>query len=80
MFWVGMFSREVKRLRAAPVREIMSPVPPDIGADSSLMEAAYLLVQQGARRLVVTRHGGIVGIIREQELFFEIDRILRADS
>ncbi len=80
MFWVGMFTREVKRLRAAPVREIMSPVPPDIGADSSLMEAAYLLVQQGARRLVVIRHGGIVGIIREQELFFEIDRILRADS
>jgi CheY-like chemotaxis protein len=79
MFWVGMFTREVTRLRAAPVREFMSPVPPDIGADASLMEAAYLMVQQGARRLVVTRHGGIVGIIREQELFFEIDRILCAD-
>jgi CBS domain-containing protein len=79
MFWVGMFTREVTRLRAAPIREIMSPVPPDIAADASLMEAAYMLVQQGARRLVVTRHGGIVGIVREQELFFEIDRILYAD-
>lgn len=79
MFWIGMFTREIVRLRAAPVREIMSPVPPDIAAEASLMEAAYVMIQQCARRLVVTRHGGIVGIIREQDLFFEIDRILRAD-
>jgi len=80
MFWVGMFTREVARLRAVPVREIMSPVPPDINADASLMEAAYMMTQAGARRLLVTRHGGIVGIVREQELFFEIDRILRAEA
>lgn len=80
MFWVGMFTREVARLRAVPVREIMSPVPPEIDADASLMEAAYMMTQEGARRLLVTRHGGIVGIIREQELFFEIDRILRAEA
>jgi CheY-like chemotaxis protein len=77
MFWVGMFSREVARLRNVRVSDFMSPVPPDIDADASLMEAAYLMVQKGARRLVVTRHGGIVGIIREQELCFEIDRLLR---
>ena len=61
-------------LRKVQVREIMSPVPPEVASDASLMEAAYLMVQRGARRLVVTRHGGIIGIIREQELFFEIDR------
>ena len=77
MFWVGMFTREVVRLRNVRVSDIMSPVPHDIAADASLMEAAYQMVQKGARRLVVTRHGGIVGIIREQELCFEIDRLLR---
>jgi len=80
MFWVGMFTREVARLRQVPVREIMSAVPSDIDADASLMEAAYMMTQAGARRLLVTRHGGIVGIVREQELFFEIDRILRAEA
>ena len=77
MFWVGMFTREMARLRKVRVREVMSPVPPEVPADASLMEAAYLMVQRGARRLVVTRHGGIVGIIREQELFFEIDRLIQ---
>jgi DNA-binding response OmpR family regulator len=80
LFWVGMFTREVGRLRKVQVREIMSPVPPEVPSDASLMEAAYVMVQQGARRLVVTRHGGIVGIIREQELFFEIDREIRSES
>jgi len=51
-------------------------VPPAIAANAPLMEAAYAMVQQGARRLVVERGGVIVGVIREQELFFEIDRVL----
>ena len=76
MFWVGMFTREVMRLRTVRVREIMSPAPPAIGADASLMEAAYVMVQQDARRLLVTRHGAVAGVIREQELFFEIGRLL----
>ncbi len=80
MFWVGMFTREVARMRTIRVSEIMSAVPPDIAADSSLMEAAFMMVQNSCRRLVVTRHGGIVGIIREQELFFEMDRLLRDGS
>ncbi|HSO24552.1 MAG TPA: response regulator [Chondromyces sp.] len=80
MFWVGMFTREVARLRNVRVSDIMSPVPPDIAGDASLMEAAYVMVQKGARRLVVTRHGGIVGIIREQELCFEIDRLLHDEK
>jgi signal-transduction protein with cAMP-binding, CBS, and nucleotidyltransferase domain len=40
------------------------------------MEAAYVMVHRGARRLVVERGGRIVGVIREQELFFEMDRLL----
>ena len=76
MFWVGMFTREVEAIGSTRVGDIMSPVPPSIAADATLMEAAYVTVQRGARRLVVERDGQIVGVIREQELFFEMDRLL----
>ena len=80
MFWVGMFSREVMRFRSVRVREILSPVPLEIAADATLMEAAYVMNRQGARRLIVEQRGGIVGVVREQELFFEMDRILIESS
>jgi CheY-like chemotaxis protein len=76
MFWVGMFTREVEAIRSTPVGEVMSTVPPSIAVDATLMEAAYVMVHRGARRLVVERGGRIVGVIREQELFFEMDRLL----
>ncbi|HSL19760.1 MAG TPA: response regulator [Methylomirabilota bacterium] len=76
MFWVGMFTREVRAIRSAPIRDVMSAGPPAIAADATLMEAAYVMVQQGARRLAVERDGRTVGVIREQELFFEMDRIV----
>lgn len=76
MFWVGMFSREVAMLGATKVADVMSPVPPAIAADASLMEAAYMMIQRRERRLVVEESGRIVGVIREQELFFEMDRLL----
>lgn len=41
------------------------------------MEAAYMMVEKEARRLVVMLSGEVAGIIREQDLFFEIESILR---
>ncbi|MDH3344000.1 MAG: CBS domain-containing protein, partial [Desulfobacteraceae bacterium] len=77
MFWSGMFIREVKQLAAKNVKDIMSSVPPAIDSDANLMEAAYLMVYQQERRLVVMSKKKVVGIIREQDLFFEIEKILR---
>jgi len=76
MFWVGMFTRETRAIRSAPVRDVMSAGPLAIAADATLMEAAYVMVQRGARRLAVERDGRTVGVIREQELFLEMDRII----
>jgi CBS domain-containing protein len=45
--------------------------------DANLMEAAYAMVSNQKRRLAVEQGGRIIGIIREQDLFFEIERILR---
>lgn len=76
MFWKGMFLREIKALGKVTIETIMSPPPLDIDANANLMEAAYLMVHHKERRLVVTADQKIAGVIREQDLFFEIDKIL----
>ncbi len=76
MFWGGMFRRAIEALAGQRIEEIMSPAPPVIRHDANLMEAAYTLLQSGVRRLVVLRGREVVGVIREQDLFFEMERIL----
>jgi CheY-like chemotaxis protein len=76
MFWRGAFRREVDLLARRKVKEIMSPAPMAIEYDVNLMEAAYLMVTHQPRRMVVTRNGEVAGVLREQDLFFEIQRIL----
>jgi len=77
MFWTGMFIRESRQLASTPVGDLMSPTPPTIDAQANLMEAAYMMVHDRCRRLVVLRDGHVVGVIREQDLFFEMERVLR---
>ena len=76
MFWFGMFTQAVKDVAKRKLSEIMSPAPPTIRADASLMEAAYIMIQQEQRRLVVMDDGKPVGVIREQDLFFAMERII----
>lgn len=77
MFWSGMFTREIKRMAERRIKEVMSPPPLTIEGESNLMEAAYIMVENMARRLIVVRSGEVAGVIREQDLFFEIERTLR---
>lgn len=77
MFWQGLFTREVKSLINKRVEEIMSPPPLSIDGESNLMEAAYRMVTSNVRRLVVISEGTVVGMIREQDLFFEMEKIQR---
>lgn len=75
MFWKGMFSRVVRDLVKIKIEDIMSVIPKEIDEDSNLMEAAYMMVTGRVRRLLVMGKGRAVGIIREQDLFFEIENI-----
>jgi CheY-like chemotaxis protein len=77
MFWQGMLTKEVKALVHKRVDEVMSPAPITIDSEANLMEAAYIMVSNKARRLVVMAAGNVVGMIREQDLFFEMERIQR---
>lgn len=77
MFWKGLFTKEVKTLGKKTIKEIMSPAPVTIDGRANLIEAAYIMVTNKARRMAVLREKQVVGVIREQDLFFEMERILR---
>ena len=73
----GMFTIMVRDLAKKRVRELMSEAPPTIMADANLNEAANRLLCLHVRRLLVMEGDKAVGIIREQDLFFEIANIIR---
>ncbi len=78
MFWQGMFMQEIKKKANEKVENVMSPAPLTIDGKSSLMEAAYLMLVNNARRMVVELSGQVAGVIREQDLFFEMEKNLRS--
>ena len=80
LFWSGMFSKTVLQIAGKKIRDIMSDAPLSIDAGANLMEAAYKMVENEARRLTVVKSGRVLGVIREQDLFFEIERILAPSS
>ncbi|SCY79611.1 response regulator [Desulfoluna spongiiphila] len=75
MFWKGLFTSETKKLMDRKVSDVMTEAPPEVDIEANLMEAAYLMVSLRQRRLAVMAWGQCQGIIREEELFFEIERI-----
>jgi CheY-like chemotaxis protein len=78
MFWSGLFTKTVEQIAGRKIRDIMSAAPPAIDAGANLMEAAYMMVYREARRLIVMQSAKVVGVVREQDLFFEIERIVSA--
>ncbi|MBI9109929.1 response regulator [Maridesulfovibrio ferrireducens] len=76
MFWEGLFTSRVKEIMNKPVRELMSETLPTISFDANLMDVANNMVTMPARRMVVQKDGRDIGIVREQELFYEIARII----
>jgi DNA-binding response OmpR family regulator len=80
MFWTGLFTQRTLALGKRKVREIMSESPPMVQDDANLMEVAELMFREKARRIAVMQQKKIVGILREQELFFEISNILQSTT
>jgi len=77
MFWKGMFTTGIREMKNKCISEVMSPSPISIDGRSNLMEAAYLMACSNERRLIVTLSGKIAGVIREQDLFFEMEKITK---
>lgn len=73
----GMFTVIVREIAQKTVRELMSDAPPTIDVRANLMEAANRLLTLGVRRLLVKDGDEMVGVVREQDLFFEMANIIR---
>jgi CheY-like chemotaxis protein/predicted transcriptional regulator len=76
MFWQGLFSSRVREIMGNPVRDIMSDTLPVISADANLMDVANTMITLPARRMLVREGNQDIGIVREQELFYEIAKII----
>lgn len=76
MFWTGFFSSRARELESMRVRDIMNPRSPVVSCEANLMHVAFLLCEENRRRVAVERDGRIIGVVREQELFQEISRLI----
>jgi CheY-like chemotaxis protein len=76
MFWTGLFTSQAKALVNKKIKDVMSEAPLSVDENTNLMETANLIHMEQVRRIAVTRKGKVVGVVREQELFFEIARII----
>ncbi len=74
----GMFAVMAREISRRKVRELMSKAPPTIDAGADLMECAACLVAHNVPRLLVVEEDKSVGVLREQDLFFETAQILGA--
>ncbi|RJP74678.1 MAG: response regulator [Candidatus Abyssobacteria bacterium SURF_17] len=73
----GMFTIMARDLAKKKVRELMSEAPPTIDAGANIMEAASRLVSLRVRRLLVMERDKAIGVVREQDLFFEMANIIK---
>ncbi|MCG8531249.1 MAG: CBS domain-containing protein, partial [Desulfovibrionales bacterium] len=78
IFWDGMFTMGVRQMETTCIKDFMSPLPESIDGESNPMEAAHMMIASNHRRLLVDIEGEIRGIVREQDLFFEMDRLLKS--
>lgn len=76
IFWEGFFSDRVQEIAHKKVREIMSELPPVISENASLQEVAHLICREPQRVLLVQDISRVIGLIREEELFGEIARVM----
>lgn len=76
--FTGLFTILVRDLGQKKVSDLMSAAPPAIRPQDNLMTAVNRILTLGVRRLLVVDDSGqAVGVIREQDLFFEIADIMR---
>ncbi len=62
------FESELKKAVAASVRDVMTPDPVTVEVDSSIEDAATLLVERDVSRLPVLDEGRLVGIVSKYDV------------
>jgi len=76
MFWSGLFTSQAQKLSGKAVREVMNDFFVQVDKETNLMEVVNLMTENKARRVIVMDGKRVLGVVREQELFYELANIL----
>ena len=71
----GMFTIMARDVVKKQVGDLMSDSPPTVRGEANLMEAVNRMVELKAQSLLVMEEQKAVGVIRDQDLFFELAAI-----
>lgn len=76
VFFEGLFTAGVKEEAEKAVSEIMTPVKETIQADESIIKAIFLMMERDLNLLPVLDQGAVIGVIRLNEIFNEIAKLV----
>ncbi|MBI4766252.1 MAG: CBS domain-containing protein [Deltaproteobacteria bacterium] len=79
VFFEGLFTAGVKEEAEKPVGEIMTPVKETAQANDSIIKAIYIMMEKDLTLLPVLDKGTVVGVIRLNEIFNEISKLVLGD-
>ena len=74
--WDGLFTIQLKALAKKKIGDLILESPPFIDGDANLMEVSELFFKTRNTSLIVTSDKRVIGVLREQDLFFEIVNIV----
>jgi CheY-like chemotaxis protein len=76
LFWSGLFTSQARKLSGKAVREVMNNSFVQVDKETNLMEVVDLMTQNKTRRVIVMDGKRVLGVVREQELFYELANIV----
>jgi CBS-domain-containing membrane protein len=76
VFFEGLFTAGVKEEAEKPVSEIMTPAKETAQANDSIIKAIYVMMEKDQSLLPVLDKGAVVGVIRLNEIFNEIAKLV----
>ncbi|MFC1853133.1 response regulator [candidate division CSSED10-310 bacterium] len=76
IFWRGLFTLQATDLAHKKIKDIMTATFETIDETTNLMEIAYFMFSHKIRRVAVTSGGKVIGVVREQEIFFDLANII----
>ncbi len=79
VFFEGLFTAGVKEEAEKSVSEIMSPVKNTVEANDSIIKAIYIMMEKDLTLLPVIDQRSVVGVIRFNEIFSEISKLVLGD-
>jgi CBS domain-containing protein len=77
-FWRGDLEDACQRVRWTKVSELMRPIEESVTVDAPLSEAIHRIVMWQRPRILVTRGGRVVGVLRLADLFDAVSDVIDA--